>query len=199
MTSRIILASGSEIRQQLLARAGLSFTVEPARVDEAALTAAMLAEAAPPRDIADTLAEHKALRISRKTPAALVIGSDQVLSLDGDLLEKPRDRQDCRAQLLALRGKRHDLYTAAVIIRDGQAIWRTVSQARMTVRAFSDPWLDGYIERNWPAIAESAGSYRLEEEGVRLFTRIEGDYFAILGLPLIEILDFLTERGDVDG
>lgn len=197
--SGFILASGSEIRQQLLARAGLTFAVEPARVDEAALTAAMLAEDATPRDIADTLAEHKALKISRKTPAALVIGCDQVLSLDGRLIHKPRDREDCRAQLQALRGKRHDLHSAAVICRDGQAIWRTVSQARMTVRAFSDSWLEGYIERNWPAIGESAGSYRLEEEGVRLFTRVEGDYFAILGLPLLELLAFLTERGDLDG
>jgi septum formation protein len=197
--SRFILASGSEIRQKLLARAGLSFAVEPARVDETALTAALLAEEATPRDIADMLAEHKALKVSRKTPTALVIGCDQVLSLDGRLIHKPRDREDCRAQLQALRGKRHDLYSAAVICRDGQAIWRTVSQARMTVRAFSDPWLEGYIERNWPAIGESAGSYRLEEEGVRLFTRVEGDYFAILGLPLLELLAFLTERGDLDG
>lgn len=197
--SRIILASGSAIRQQLLAQAGLVFTVEPGRVDEDALTAALLAEDAMPRDIADTLAEHKALKVSRKIPDALVIGCDQVLSLDGRLIHKPRDKEDCRAQVRALRGTRHDLFSAAVICRDAQPIWRTVSQARMTVRAFSDRWLEGYIERNWPAIGESAGSYRLEEEGVRLFNRIEGDYFAILGLPLLELLDFLTQRGDLDG
>lgn len=199
MSSRFILASGSEIRQQLLARAGLSFAVEPARVDEAALTEAMLAEEATPRDIADALAEHKALKISRRHPDALVIGCDQVLSLGDRLIHKPRDRDDCHAQLRALRGKRHELHSAAVICREGQAIWRTVSRARLTVRAFSEPWLEGYIARNWPAIGQSAGSCRLEEEGVRLFSRVEGDYFAILGLPLLELLAFLTERGDLDG
>lgn len=199
MTSAIILASGSEIRRQLLARAGLSFAVAPARLDEAALTAALLAEDTSPRDIADTLAEHKALKISRKNPAALVIGSDQILSLDGHVMHKPRDREDCRAQLRALRGKGHELHSAAVICQAGHAVWRTVSRVRLTVRPFSEPWLEGYIARNWPAIGESAGSYRFEEEGVRLFSHVEGDYFAILGLPLLELLAFLTTRGEIDG
>ncbi|MGM0659562.1 MAG: Maf family protein [Pseudomonadota bacterium] len=195
--SPLILASTSRTRRHLLENAGLSIEVVPPRVDEQMIRAGMLAEDHTPRDIADALAEAKASRVSGKWPGALVLGCDQVLDLDGDLLSKPETPEAARAQLLALRGRRHDLLSAAVICEDGAPIWRHVGTARLTVRLFSDAWLDSYIERNWPGISESVGAYKLESEGVRLFSRIEGDYFTILGLPLLDLLGFLTLRGDL--
>lgn len=195
--SPLILASTSRTRQQLLQNAGLSIEVEPPRVDEEMIRDAMLAEHHTPRDIADALAEAKATRISRKRPGAMVLGCDQVLDLGGDLVSKPATADQARAQLLSMRGCRHDLLSAAVICEDGAPIWRHIGTARLTVRTFSDAWLDGYLARNWPDIADSVGSYKLEAEGVRLFSRIEGDYFTILGLPLLDLLGFLTQRGDL--
>ena len=127
----------------------------------------------------------------------MVLGCDQVLDLDGELVSKPETPAQARAQLLAMRGCRHELLSAAVICEDGAPIWRHIGTARLTVRKFSDAWLDGYLERNWRDIAESVGAYKLESEGVRLFSRIEGDYFTILGLPLLDLLSFLTLRGDL--
>lgn len=195
--SPLILASTSRTRQCLLENAGLLVEVVQPRVDEEMIRAGLQAEGHRPRDIADTLAEAKASRVSGKRPGALVLGCDQVLDLDGDLLSKPGTPEAARAQLLALRGRRHDLLSAAVICEDGAPIWRHVGTARLTVRVFSDAWLDSYIERNWPGISESVGAYKLESEGVRLFSRIEGDYFTILGLPLLDLLGFLTLRGDL--
>lgn len=197
MMSSLILASKSRTRQQLLQNAGLSVEVETPRVDEEMIRDGMLAEQHTPRDIADALAEAKATRISRKRPGAMVLGCDQVLDLAGDLLSKPTSAEQARAQLRAMRGFRHDLLSAAVICEDGAPIWRHIGTARLTVRDFSDAWLDGYIARNWPDIADSVGAYKLEAEGVRLFSRIEGDYFTILGLPLLDLLGFLTLRGDL--
>ncbi|SEK83506.1 septum formation protein [Roseovarius azorensis] len=198
MSSDLILASASEIRQALLAGAGLRFDVRPARVDEAAMRDSMLAQAASPRDIADALAELKAVKVSWKFPAALVIGCDQVLSLEGRILSKPEDRAEAREQLLAMRGKRHELLSAVVICEGGKPVWRHVGVVRMTVRPFSDDWLDGYLDRNWDSIRHTVGAYKLEEEGVRLFSRIEGDYFTVLGLPLLDLLSYLTLRGELD-
>lgn len=197
MMSSLILASKSRTRQQLLQNAGLSVEVEAPRVDEEMIRDGMLAEQHTPRDIADALAEAKATRISRKRPGAMVLGCDQVLDLAGDLLSKPTSAEQARRQLRAMRGCRHDLLSAAVICEDGAPIWRHIGTARLTVRDFSDAWLDGYIARNWPDIADSVGAYKLEAEGVRLFSRIEGDYFTILGLPLLDLLGFLTLRGDL--
>ena len=197
MTFSLTLASGSEIRRQLLENAGLQIDVVRPRVDESALRHSLLAEQTPPRDIADTLAELKALRVSSKKPNALVLGCDQVLNLDGQLLSKPRSLEEARSQLLDMRGKRHDLLSAAVLCEAGKPVWRHVGVARMTMRTFSEYWLEGYLERNWPEIGESVGAYQLEAEGVRLFSRIEGDYFTVLGLPLLDLLSFLTLRGDL--
>lgn len=195
--SPLILASTSHTRRHLLENAGLTVEVEPPRVDEEMIRDGMLAEQHSPRDIADALAEAKAVRVSRKRPDALVLGCDQVLDLEGDLLSKPDTAAHARAQLLAMRGRRHELLSAAVICEDGAPIWRHVGTARLTVRAFSEAWLDDYIARNWPGIGDSVGAYKLESEGVRLFSRIEGDYFTILGLPLLDLLGFLTFRGDL--
>lgn len=197
MSAPIILASGSAIRQTLLRNAGLTFECVTPRVDEDTVRTALLAENMSPRDIADALAELKATKVSAKHPDALVIGCDQVLDLQGHLLSKPETADAARAQLRAMQGKRHDLLSAVVICQAGRPLWRHVGLARMTVRPFSDAWLDGYMARNWPDIAECVGAYKLEAEGVRLFSRVEGDYFTVLGVPLLDLLSFLTLRGDL--
>jgi len=191
----LILASGSAVRAQLLTNAEVAYSVQVPRVDEMAMKQSLLAEGAPPRDIADALAEMKARKISDKNPGALVIGCDQVLDFQGRLLSKPETREQALSQLQAMRGQRHMLLSAAVIYEDGQPVWRHVGQVRMLMRQATDAYLSGYVDRNWDSIRHSVGSYKLEEEGVRLFTRIDGDYFNDLGMPLLELLAYLTLRG----
>ncbi|WP_170326118.1 Maf family protein [Ruegeria arenilitoris] len=198
MSVPIILASGSSIRAQLLENAGVPFSVQVARVDEDAMKHALLAEGAPPRDIADALAEMKARKVSDKTPGVMVLGCDQVLDFDGQLLSKPETPEDALAQLKMMRGKRHMLLSAAVIYRDGEPIWRHVGQVRLRMRMSSDAYLRDYIDRNWYSIRHAVGAYKLEEEGVRLFATIDGDYFNVLGMPLLELLNFLAVKGVID-
>ncbi len=195
MTDPVILASGSEIRATLLRNAGVPFSTVVARVDEEAIRAALELEEASPRDIADTLAEAKARKVSQKNPGAYVIGCDQVLDFDGRILSKPTDPVEGLAQLQAMRGKTHRLLSAAVIYKDGEPIWRHVGTVRLTMRDVSDAYLDDYMTRNWDSVRWSVGCYKLEEEGVRLMSKVEGDYFSVLGLPLIELLNYLTLRG----
>lgn len=197
--SKIVLASSSDIRGQLLRNAGVSFDVVPARVDEEAFRDAMLASGSSARDIADGLAEIKAQKISAKRPDDLVIGCDQVLNFQGQLISKPDRPDTALEQLRQMRGARHELLSAAVICENGQPIWRHVGVVRLMMRSFSDEYLDSYVTRNWDSIRHSVGAYKLEEEGVRLFSQVQGDYFTVLGLPLLELLSYLTLRGDLDG
>lgn len=199
MARDIILASGSEIRAQLLRNAAISHEVIRPRVDEEALKLALVSEEASPRDIADALAESKARKIGMKRPEALVIGCDQVLARDGAIYSKPETPEAALDQLRALRAKRHMLLSAAVIYHNGEPLWRHVGQVRLYMRDLSDSYLEDYVERNWDSIRWSVGGYKLEEEGVRLFSRIEGDYFTILGLPLLELINYLVMAGDLDG
>lgn len=199
MNPDLVLASGSQIRADLLRQAGVRFDVQVARIDEQAIRQALEAEDASPRDIADTLAEMKARKVSDKLPGALVLGCDQVLALDKTVLAKPETPDEARDQLKALRNRSHQLLSAAVLYENGEPKWRHVGVVRLTMRDFSDSYLDAYIDRNWDSIRHSVGAYKLEEEGVRLFTQIHGDYFTVLGLPLLELLNHLTLTGRIDG
>lgn len=191
----LILASASAARRAMLEAAGVAVEAVPARIDEAALKAAMLAEAAPPRDIADALAELKATRISARHPGALVLGADQVLVAEGRLYDKPADRRQARAHLSALRGRTHQLLSAAVIARDGAPLWRHVGTARLVMRPFTDAFLDSYLKTMGDGVLDTVGAYKLEGLGAQLFARVDGDHFTVLGLPLLEVLGFLRAQG----
>ncbi|EYD74157.1 Septum formation protein Maf [Rubellimicrobium mesophilum DSM 19309] len=197
MSQSLVLASGSATRAAMLRAAGVPFEVVVARVDEETFTAGLLAEGASARDIADALAEMKAARISPRRPEAFVLGCDQTLSCDGELFSKPATPEEARKQLRSLMGRTHKLHSAAVIYQHEQPVWREVTEAKLTMGRMSDEWVDGYLGRNWESVRHSAGAYRIEEEGVRLFTKVEGDHFTILGLPLLPLLSFLTLRGTI--
>lgn len=191
----LILASGSAIRAELLTNAGVPFTTAKAAVDEEMIKQSLMAEGVRPRDISDALAEAKAQRVGGKNPDAFVLGCDQVLELDGDLLSKAETREDAAAQLAKLSGNTHKLYSAAVIYHEAQPIWRFIGEARLTMRALSTEYIDSYLDLTWPEVSYSVGAYQIEREGVRLFSRIDGDYFSILGLPLLPLLSYLGTRG----
>jgi septum formation protein len=195
MSRPLILASGSATRRGLLVGAGLDVAVVPARIDEPSIRRALIAERASARDIADALAEMKAKKVAEKNPASLVLGCDQVLDFAGQIWGKPETPGQAVIQLKALRSQRHSLFSALVLYDSGQPIWRHVGVAHLTMRSFSDGWLDGYVTRNWHAIQHSAGAYLIEQEGIRLFRQIDGDYHTILGLPMLPLLTYLTDRG----
>jgi septum formation protein len=193
----VTLASKSSARQAILRNAGIDFEAVVAGVDEDATKAGLLAEGASPREVADALAEMKAVKVSTKRPG-LVIGADQTLDFAGRLIDKVETLDQARALLLELRGKTHKLHAAVVVARDGKPIWRVVETAKLSVRSFSDAWLDGYLERRGEHILHCVGCYELESEGVQLFDAIDGDYFTILGLPLVGLLDFLRLHGALE-
>ncbi|WP_419253476.1 Maf family protein [Caulobacter sp. ErkDOM-YI] len=193
----VTLASKSSARQAILRNAGIDFEAVVASVDEDATKAGLLAEGASPRDVADALAELKAVKISSKRPG-LVIGADQTLDFAGRLIDKVETLDQARALLLDLRGQTHKLHSAVVVARDGKPIWRVVQSAKLSVRPFSDAWLEGYLERRGEHILHCVGCYELESEGVQLFDAIDGDYFTILGLPLVGLLDFLRLHGALE-
>lgn len=191
----MILASTSPTRLTMLRAAGLNPTPVAPRVDEASIRDALTAEDATPRDIADTLAEMKARKVAEKHPETLVIGCDQVLALDRETFAKPETPEDARAQLRRLRGKTHKLLSALVVYENAEPVWRYLGEARLTMHDISDAYLDDYVTRNWDSIRHSVGCYKVEEEGVRLFSAIAGDHFTILGLPLLPLLAYLGNRG----
>lgn len=191
----LILASASPARLAMLTAAGVVAEAIPARIDEGAVKQAMLAEGAPLRDIADKLAELKALRLSARHPGRLVLGADQVLVSGGRLFDKPADLAEALSHLRVLRGASHQLLSAAVVALDGAPVWRHVGAARLTMRPFTDAFLDDYLARIGDLALTSVGCYHLEGLGAQLFSRVEGDYFTILGLPLLELLGFLRARG----
>lgn len=192
----VVLASTSAIRQALLRGAGVAFDAVSPGVDEATIKESLLAEGVGPRDVADALAEAKAVKVSRKRPG-LVIGADQTLDLDGLLYDKVDTVDQARERLKGLRGKTHKLHCGMVVARDGQPIWREVVTTSLSMRPFTDAFLEAYLQRNAPGVLSSVGCYQLEGEGVQLFDHIEGDYFAILGLSLIPLLDLLRRHGAV--
>ena len=192
----LVLASQSAGRKAMLEAAGVPFEAFPAAVDEAALKAALGAEGQPPRNIADALAEAKALKVSARIPGALVLGSDQLLALeDGTLFDKPESPTDAKAHLRAFSGKLHRLFCAAVIVENGQPVWRHISVATMRVRPLSEKFIDAYVATHWERIRWTVGCYEVEGAGVQLFDRIEGDPFTIIGLPLVPLLGYLRTRG----
>lgn len=193
--SDIILASASRIRRELLERAGVTVRVEAAAIDEAALKAAFRAERASAEACAEGLAGLKAMRISARHPDSLVIGADQMLDCDGRWFDKPGDLAEARAQLLALGGRTHRLVTAATIMRGSERLWHTVEVARLTMRRFTAEFVEAYLGEAGDAVLHSVGAYQLEALGAQLFERIEGDFFTILGLPLLPVLGFLRVQG----
>jgi septum formation protein len=191
----LVLASTSQSRAAILTGAGVAYEAVGSGVDEDEAKERLLGSGAGPREIAEQLAEAKALKVSRLRPEALVIGADQTLDLDGALCDKAETLADARERLLALRGQPHRLHSAVVAARGGAALWRVTESPRLEMRDFSDAFLDGYLARNGQALLSSVGCYQLEGEGAQLFDRIEGDYFAILGLPLLPLLGFLRREG----
>ena len=195
MDERLILASASPIRKKLLAAAGLKVRVEPPLVDEEAIKRIFEVNRGAAPDCALALAEAKAQEVAGHHQHVLVVGADQILVCGGMWFNKPADLGDARAQLQALRGRTHELFTAVCVVRKAARIWHTVSSAKLTMRHFSDAFLDAYLCSEQAAALGSIGGYRLEERGIQLFAEIQGDYFAILGLPLLELLSFLRVCG----
>ncbi|MCF8482971.1 MAG: Maf family protein [Rhodospirillum sp.] len=191
----VLLASGSVHRARLLIDAGIPFTAESPHVDEDTIKHSLKAEGASAIDAAIILAEFKARRLSQANPDALVIGSDQIPDLEGTWLGKPDSLAAAREQLMMMRGKTHVLETAVVVLRGGDRIWHHVARPRLTVRDFSDGFLNRYLEDAGSGILSCAGSYQVEGLGIQLFSRIEGDTFAIQGLPLLPLVDFLRLHG----
>jgi septum formation protein len=192
---RLVLASASASRRLLLERAGLRFSAVAAHVDEAEVKRSARAAGSSARETALLLAEMKAERIARRDPDALVIGCDQLLVCGARWFDKPADMAQARAQLLALRGQAHELVTAVLCQRGGQRLWHHVARPRLTMRAFSDDFLDAYMAAEGDALTTTVGAYRLEGLGVHLFDTVQGEYAAILGLPLLPLLGFLRQHG----
>jgi len=194
MHQPVILASGSQIRRQILDGAGVNYSVKTSRLDEAAIKTSMLEQKAHPHDIAESLAEAKAMKISRDVHG-LIIGADQVMVMDGHLYDKPKDLSEARDRLLSMRGKAHYLMGAVVICENGQPVWRHRSKTTLQVRDFSSEFLDEYINLEGEGLLHTVGGYKFEGRGAQLFSKVDGDFFSILGLSLLPVLDYLRIRG----
>lgn len=193
--SRLILASASQTRAAMLQNAGVRFESSPVRIDEEAIRQSLQADDASPRDIADALAEFKARKGAEKAPDALVLGSDQILSLKGITFAKPNDREEAAAHLRALSGQTHHLYSAVVIYEDTKPVWRAVGSARLSMHTLTDDDIAAYLDIAWPEVSSSVGAYQAEALGAQLFSRIDGDWFSVLGMPLLQVLSYLRMRG----
>lgn len=191
----LVLASGSASRRMLLTAAGVDYVADPADLDEDALMAQLRADGANAERIAEELAAQKALHVSRRHPGALVLGGDSVIAFGDRLLSKCATIDEARALLRALSGREHLLVSAAALAKDGQVLWLKDSPCRMHVRKLSEEFLDDYLKREGAAILSSVGCYRFEAMGSQLFERVEGDYFSVLGLPLLPVLAALREQG----
>jgi len=196
---QIILASGSPFRKKLLDDAGVSVTVVRPAIDERAVEATLEGTGATPEDVALVLAEAKAVSVSEANPDALVIGSDQTLSLGDRIFHKPADMEGARRHLLALSGKTHQLNSAVVIARGGEAVWRHVGTARLTMRKLTPEFIGRHLSIVGEKALTSVGAYQIEGEGIQLFEAIDGDHFTIVGLPLLPLLGALRELGAIDG
>jgi septum formation protein len=193
---RLVLASQSASRRAMLPAAGVRFHALAAGFAVESAKAAFAGEGLAARDMADALAELKALKVSQRDGEALVLGSDSIVALeDGTMLDKPVDRMQAADHLRRLSGKRHELVSAAVMAEQGRAIWRIVDRAKMHVRPLSEAFIETYLDAEWPAISGCVGCYRIEGPGAQLFSRIEGSQFTVLGMPLLPVLDYLRVRG----
>ncbi|KQZ96079.1 septum formation inhibitor Maf [Mesorhizobium sp. Root157] len=199
MIEKLILASGSPFRKAMLVHAGLDIEAIPADVDERALEAPLQGSGVSPEDVALVLAEAKAIEVSECNPGVLVLGCDQTLSLGDTVFHKPADMEGARRHLLALSGKTHQLNSAAVLVRDGQVLWRHVGIANLTMRKLEPAFIGRHLARVGEKALTSVGAYQIEGEGIQLFETIEGDYFTIVGLPLLAVLAELRRLGAIDG
>ncbi len=190
----LILASQSETRIRLLKNAGLSFATDNPRLDEEAIRASLAADGVSARDQADALADLKAAKVAAKYPGAFVIGSDQILEHQGSAFGKAETPEDLQNHLGQLSGQKHSLFCAVVVYEEGRPVWRHVGEVRLTMHDLSPAFIADYVARNWETVRYSVGGYHIEAEGIRLFSRIAGSHFDILGLPLPELLSYLRTR-----
>lgn len=196
-SARLILASASRTRADLLRGAGLDIEIDPANVDEDAVKESLRAEGADAGRVAEALSDLKALKISHRHPGALVIGADQTLDCNGVWFDKPPDLDHLRGHLTALSGNTHVLRAGVSVMRDGERLWGMVDPATLAMRALSDDFIDRYVAAVGEDALGSVGGYRLEGLGAQLFNRVEGDYFTVLGLPLLPLLGFLRQHGAI--
>lgn len=199
MNERLILASASPFRRKMLENAGIVVESVPPSLDERSVEAPLEDSGAAPEDVALVLAEAKALEISEKLAGALVLGCDQTLALGDRRFHKPRDMEEARRHLLALSGKTHHLNSAAVLARNGTALWRHVGVASLTMRTLEPAFIGRYLASVGKEALSSVGAYQIEGKGIQLFERIEGDFFTVVGLPLLAVLAALRDIGAVDG
>lgn len=198
MAEKIILASSSPFRKAMLVNAGVDVEAVPAEVDERAMEAPLKDSGVSPEDVASILAEAKATDVSERMPGRLVLGCDQTLSLGDEVFHKPADMEGARRHLLALSGRTHQLNSAAVLARDGKVLWRHVGTASLTMRKLDPAFIGRHLARVGAKALGSVGAYQIEGEGIQLFEKIEGDYFTIVGLPLLPVLDELRRLGAID-